>query len=103
MMTRDLERHPGITMHRIAVGGTLMGALFAVGIVLIFVIGVPYGDWFVIASILVGTCVSVALYAWHEKHPVELVDLHHPAHVARAPSPASPKTPSSFDVPDKSI
>lgn len=69
-------------MHRIAVGGSLMGALFAVGIVLIFAIGVPYGDWFLIASILAGTCVSAVLYAWHEKHPVELVDLHHPNRTA---------------------
>ena len=76
---RNLERHPGITMHRIAVGGGVMGALFAVGTVLIFVIGVPFGGWFLLASILAGTCVAVVLYAWHKKHPVEVTDLHHPS------------------------
>jgi hypothetical protein len=30
---RNLERRPGITMHRIAVGGGIMSALFAVGTV----------------------------------------------------------------------
>jgi hypothetical protein len=75
---RNLERHPGITMHRIAIGGGIMGALFTVGTVLIFVIGVPFGGWFLLASILLGTCVAAILYTWHQSHPVEVTDLHHP-------------------------
>ena len=66
-------------MHRIAVGGGVMGALFAVGTVLIFVIGIPFGGWFLLASILAGTFVAVVLYTWHKKHPVEVTDLHHPS------------------------
>jgi hypothetical protein len=54
----DSGRHPGISIHRIAVGGGIMGALFAIGTVLIFVIGVPLGPWFLLASILLGTTVA---------------------------------------------
>lgn len=65
-------------MHRIAIGGGVMGALFTVGTVLIFVIGVPFGGWFLLASILLGTCVAAVLCTWHKGHPVEVTDLHHP-------------------------
>jgi len=75
---RNLERHPGITMHRIAVGGSIMGALFAIGTVLIFVIGLPVGRWFLLGSVVLGTGVAAGLYAWHKNNPVELADLHHP-------------------------
>jgi hypothetical protein len=75
---RDLQRHPGITMHRIAVGGGIMGALFALGTVLIFVIGVPFGGWFLLASLVLGTGVAAVLYLWHKNNPVEITDLHHP-------------------------
>ena len=75
---RNLERHPGITIHRMAVGGSIMGALFAIGTVLIFVIGLPVSRWFLLASVLLGTGVASVLYFWHKNNPVELSDLHHP-------------------------
>lgn len=65
-----------------AIGGGIMSALFAVGAVLIFVIGVPLGPWFLLASILLGAAVATGLYAWHQRNPVEIADLHHPASVA---------------------
>jgi hypothetical protein len=75
---RNLERHPGITMHRIAVGGSIMGAVFAIGTVLIFAIGLPVSRWFLLGSVLLGTGVAAALYVWHKNNPVELADLHLP-------------------------
>jgi hypothetical protein len=75
---RNLERHPGITMHRIAVGGGVMGGLFAIGSVLIFVIGLPVSRWFLLGSTLLGTFVAAVLYVWHKNNPVELTDLHRP-------------------------
>ena len=84
---RNLERHPGITMHRIAVGGSIMGAVFALGTVLIFVIGLPASRWFLLGSALLGTGVAAVLYFWHKNNPVELADLHHP------PSPDQTKRP----------
>ena len=76
---KNLERHPGISIHRMAVGGGLMGAVFAIGTVLIFVVGVPLGPWFLLASLVLGAGVAAALYVWHQNHPVELADLHHPS------------------------
>lgn len=75
---KDLERHPGITMHRIAVGGGIMGAVFAVGSAVIFLIGLPASRWFLLASVLVGIGFAVLLYSWHRRHPVELTDLDQP-------------------------
>jgi len=72
---RNLERHPGITMHRIAVGGGVMGALFAVGTALIFLLGVPASRWFLLASLFVGVGLAALLYVWHRRHPVKLTDL----------------------------
>ena len=72
---RNLEGHPGITMHRIAVGSGVMGALVAVGSLLIFVLGLPVSRWFLLGSSLFGLVVAALLYAWHKKHPVELIYL----------------------------
>jgi len=76
---RDQARHPGISIHRMAVGGGIMSALFAIGTALIFVIGVPLGPWFLLASILFGIAVATGLYFWHKRNPVEIADLHHPS------------------------
>jgi hypothetical protein len=62
-------------MHRIAVGGGVMGALVAVGSVSIFVLGLPVSRWFLLGSSLFGIGVAALLYAWHKKHPVELTFL----------------------------
>ena len=75
---RYSERHRGISIHRIAVGRGVMGALFAIGTVLIFVAGLPLGPWFLLVSILLGTAVAGGRYVWHKHHPVEIADLHHP-------------------------
>jgi hypothetical protein len=76
---RDAERHPGISVHRITIGGGIMAALFAIGAVLIFVVGLPLGPWFLLASILLGGVVAVGLFVWHKRNPVEIADLHHPS------------------------
>ena len=60
-----------------AVGGGIMSALFAIGTALIFVIGVPLGPWFLLASILLGIAVATGLYFWRKRNPVEIADLHH--------------------------
>jgi hypothetical protein len=62
-----------------AVGGGIMSALFAIGTALIFVIGVPLGLWFLLASILLGIAVATGLYFWHTRNPIEIADLHHPS------------------------
>jgi len=58
-MTNKL--HPGITMHKLTVGGEFAGLLFAVGTVLIFVFGLPALWYFVAFSIAVGVAVAILL------------------------------------------
>ncbi len=67
-----MERHPGISIHNIAVGGGIMGAVFAVGTCLIFFIGVVQVRWFLLLSLLLGLCIAALLYFWHKRKPVEL-------------------------------
>jgi hypothetical protein len=65
-------------MHRIAIGGGIMGALFALATSLVFLIGIPATRWLLLASVLVGFAVAGLLYLWHIKHPVERTDLYVP-------------------------
>jgi hypothetical protein len=62
-------------MHRIAVGGGVMGALFAIATALVFLVGLPASRWFLLASAFVGIGVAALLYVWHKRHPVELTHL----------------------------
>jgi hypothetical protein len=45
--------HPGITMHRLKVGGNVGGFIFVTGIVLICLVGIPT-LWFFLALAVVG-------------------------------------------------
>jgi fructose-specific phosphotransferase system IIC component len=64
-----------------------MGAVFAIGTALIFVIGIPEGPWFLLGSVLLGTIVAMILYIWHKNNPVEIADLHHPSHTNQTTNP----------------
>lgn len=55
------ERHPGINMHKLPVGGGFIGALFAVGCSLIFVIGFPTLWYFVALAFALGLAVALFL------------------------------------------
>ena len=55
------ERHPGITMHKLPVGGGFVGALFAIGSALIFVIGFPTLWYFVVLAFALGVGVAIFL------------------------------------------
>ena len=65
-------------MHRIAVGGGVMGGVFAVGCSVIFLLGVPASRLFLLAGIVAGIGVAILLYFWHKKHPVEYTDIYEP-------------------------
>jgi hypothetical protein len=54
------NRHPGISMHKLPVGGGFMGLLFAAGCSLIFVLGFPTLWYFVALAFALG--VGVALF-----------------------------------------
>jgi len=65
-------------MHRIAVGGGIMGIVFALGSAVIFLVGLPASRWFLLASIFAGVGVAGLLWVWHKRHPVEYTDLYEP-------------------------
>jgi len=56
------NRHPGITMHKLSVGGGFIGVVFTVGTALIFVIGFPALWSFVAFSAALGIAIAVLLH-----------------------------------------
>ena len=61
------NRHPGINMHRLPVGGGFIGFLFAVGCLLIFVLGFPTLWYFVALAFALGVVVALALKVVHNR------------------------------------
>jgi hypothetical protein len=55
------NRHPGISMHKLPVGGNFVGLLFAVGSALIFVLGFPTLWYFVALACALGVGVAILL------------------------------------------
>lgn len=53
------NRHPGINMHKMPVGGGWMGILFAVGCSLIFVLGFPTLWYFVALTFALGIGIAI--------------------------------------------
>lgn len=60
------NRHPGISMHKLPVGGGFVGFLFAAGSAIIFVLGFPTLWYFVALAALLGLGVAVLLRMVHE-------------------------------------
>jgi|ERR1700737_3442420 hypothetical protein len=58
-MADDNDRHPGITMHKLPVGGGFAGLVFAVGSAVIFVLGLPSLWYFVAFSAVLGVGIAV--------------------------------------------
>lgn len=55
------NRHPGINMHKLPVGGGFIGLLFAIGCSLIFVLGFPALWYFVALAFALGIGVAIVL------------------------------------------
>jgi len=68
---KNFERHPRITIQRMAIAGGIIGALFALGISLVFGIGMPATRLFLLASVFVGIGAAELLYVWRTRHLVE--------------------------------
>jgi hypothetical protein len=64
--------HQGITMHRLRVGGGAAGFIFAIGSVLIFLIGIPAFWGFLGVAVLAGALVAVLL---SRRKPVKFVTI----------------------------
>jgi UDP-N-acetylmuramyl pentapeptide phosphotransferase/UDP-N-acetylglucosamine-1-phosphate transferase len=63
-----LRWHPGITMHKIPVAG-VGGLIFAVGIVLIALFGLPIAKWFLVGAVILGFGVVGILRLFRKLHP----------------------------------
>jgi len=55
------DRHPGITMHKLPVGGGFVGILFAIGTAAIFVLGLPSLWYFVAISAGLGIAIATLI------------------------------------------
>jgi hypothetical protein len=55
------NRHPGINMHKLPVGGGFVGLLFAAGCSLIFVLGFPTLWYFLALAFVLGVVVALFL------------------------------------------
>lgn len=55
------NRHPGINMHKLPVGGGFVGILFAIGSAVIFIVGFPTLWYFVALAFGLGIAVAVGL------------------------------------------
>jgi hypothetical protein len=58
-----------INMSNIQVGGGIVGFVFSVGTVSIFLAGIPALRWFPVGAIAMGSIISLALHVFHERKP----------------------------------
>ena len=88
--------HPGITMHKLTVGGGFIGLLFTIGCSLIFVLGFPTLWYFVALSLALGLAVAALFHISSDRRsahhkPLSILQPAEPAPVAkqnsRIPSP----------------
>ena len=55
------DRHPGISMHKLPVGGGVVGIIFAIGSAVIFIVGLPTLWYFVVLAFGLGIAIAVVL------------------------------------------
>jgi len=77
-----IPKHPGennpqsgINMSNIQVGGGIVGFVFSVGTVSIFLTGIPSLRWFPVGAIAVGSIISLALHIFHGRKPARLTSI----------------------------
>lgn len=93
-MEKDSER-PQINASMLRVGGEFVGALFAVGSMLIFLLGIPLLRYAFPAAIVVGCLLALVLRFVRRESPGQpwLLD----ATECKAESPSRPRTESTSD------
>ena len=65
----NINRHPGITIHKMPVAGSVGGFIFAVGIIVLAVVGLPFAKWFVLGAVILGFGVVGVLRLFRKLHP----------------------------------
>lgn len=61
------DRHPGINMHKLSIGGGFVGLLFAVGSAAIFILGFPTLWYFVAFSAVLGVALALIMRFVHQR------------------------------------
>ncbi|HEV2399550.1 MAG TPA: hypothetical protein VGS27_21580 [Candidatus Sulfotelmatobacter sp.] len=61
------DRHPGINMHKLPVGGGFIGILFAIGSAAIFILGFPTLWYFVAFSAGLGVAIAFLIQFLHQR------------------------------------
>jgi len=61
IMGIDNELHPGITMHKIPVKAGFPGVLFTIGIMAVYLMGIPDLIYFLVLAVVLGIGVAVLL------------------------------------------
>jgi hypothetical protein len=87
----DNDRHPGITMHKLPVGGGFAGLVFAVGSAVIFVLGLPSLWYFVAFSAVLGVGIAVIFRLLNSRRSERMKPLSIVATNATDKSAALPK------------
>ena len=67
-----MKQHPGISIHHIAIGGGIMGAVVAIGSCLIFFFGVVEVRWFLLLSIPFAVGVAALLRVYYKRRSIEV-------------------------------
>jgi len=88
------DRHPGITMHKLPVGGGFIGLLFALGCSIIFVLGFPTLWYFVALTFVLGVAIAIFLrvagrYRSERNQPLSILRTEPTKQAAARPEPPS--------------
>lgn len=73
---RSGENASGDQYHRIPVGAGFAGLLFAVGMCLEFLVGIPALRWFLLGAVVIGAAIGGVLWRRHKNRPLEITDIH---------------------------
>ena len=57
--------HPGITMHKIPVGGDVMGLVFTIGVLSMILLALPEMRLFLALSLPIGVAIAIILRLIH--------------------------------------
>jgi len=67
--TPSISRRPEINFSSTPVGGDAGGLLFAVGSVVLVIVGVPGMAWYFLSAVVVGLLFAAALFTRRASHP----------------------------------
>ena len=56
-----MNLHPGITMHKIPVGGDEVGLVFTIGVLAMILLALPEARWFLALSLPTGVVIGIIL------------------------------------------